>query len=118
MAEQRRSDRLAKQLRSEIAALIRDELDDPRIGELAVTGIRLSKDLGHARVYVHSLDDRPGRRKELLKGLESARGFLRRALSQRLAHLRKTPDLTFVYDTSLDAGTRVEELLAEIESGE
>lgn len=115
MTERRRADRLERQLRAEISTLIESEVDDPRVRSAVVTGIHLSKDLGHARVFVHS----PGpesQREELLKGLESARGFLRRRISQRLSHLRRTPELTFAYDTSFESGIRVEELLAELES--
>lgn len=117
MADLRRSHRLAHQLRAELALLINGEVDDPRVGRVTVTDVRLSKDLRHARVFVHCQDDTPDR-KELLKGLDSARGFLRAQLSHHLAHLRRTPELTFVYDTSFDASMRVEELLEGFEADE
>ena len=118
MTERRRSNRLQRQLTAELAALINGDLDDPRVGSVAVTGVRLSKDVSHARVYIHSLDSLDGKddHKELLKALDSARGFLRRQLSQRLNHLRRTPELTFSYDTSVDAGMRVEALLERLGS--
>lgn len=119
MADLRRSHRLARQLQAELALLIKGEVDDPRVGRVSVTDVRLSKDLGHARVFVHCPDETGEKeKKELLKGLDSARGFLRAQLSHRLAHLRRTPELTFVYDTSLDAGMRVEELIEGLESDE
>jgi len=117
MTDDRRRNRLRRQLQAELAALIASEVDDPRVGSVTVTGIRLSKDLRHARVYIHS----PGSSAdhgELLRGLDSARGFLRTRLSHRLPHLRRTPELTFAYDTTVDAGIRVRELLDLFESEE
>lgn len=118
MTERRRSDRLQKQLMTEVSALINGDLDDPRVGSVVVTGIQLSKDLSHARVFVHSLDPLDGKddHKQLLKVLSSARGFLRRQLSQRLSHLRRTPELTFSYDNSVDSEMRVDQLLAGLDS--
>ena len=114
MSRDRRSNRLGRQLQAELGAIIENDLDDPRIGSVVVTGVRLSRDLAHARVFVHSVSagGDPGK---LIAGLESARGFLRRQLGLRLAHLRKIPDLGFSYDTSVDAGSRVEELLSELD---
>ena len=115
MAEKRRIDRLEQQLKSEIGALVESVLDDPRIGMVTVTAVRLSKDLRYARVYVSAIGkhERPA---DALAGLGSARGFLRRQLSQRLPHLKRTPELTFSYDESVEKGMRVEELIEKIHS--
>lgn len=110
MTDSRRSHRLANQIQAELATLIRDEVDDPRVGHATVTAVRLSRDLSHARVFVHSSDASVDQ-KRLLGGLASARGFLRTQLSHRLGHLRRIPELSFHYDTSMEAGIRVEELL-------
>ena len=115
MAEKRRINRLAQQLRIEIGALVESALEDPRVGTVAVTEVRLSGDLRHARVYVSTLGDAKGRA-DALRGLDSARGFLRRQLSQRLPHLRRTPELTFSYDESVETGMRVEGLIEKINS--
>lgn len=117
MSEPRRSHRLARQLQAELAALINDEIDDPRVGHLSVTGVKLSRDLRHARIFVHSIEEARDH-KQLLRGLESAKGFLRTQLSHRLGHLRRTPELTFAYDTTFDAEVRIEELLGLFESEE
>jgi ribosome-binding factor A len=113
-----RSDRLARQLRAELGSLVETELDDPRVSNVVVTDVRLSRDLGHARVYVYvpegGAHDRDPDHRRLLAGLESARGFLRRQLSLRLGHLRRTPELTFTYDVSIEQGTRVEALLERL----
>jgi ribosome-binding factor A len=119
MADLRRSHRLARQLQAELALLVSGEVDDPRVGRVSVTDVRLSRDLHHARIFVHCADETSEKEKKaLLEGLDSARGFLRAQLSHRLAHLRRTPELTFVYDTSLEAGMRVQELLEGFESDE
>ena len=115
MAEKRRIDRLEQQLRIEIGTLVESALEDPRVGTVAVTEVRVSGDLRHARVYVSTLGDAKGRA-DTLEGLDSARGFLRRQLSQRLPHLRRTPELTFGYDESVETGMRVEELIEKINS--
>jgi ribosome-binding factor A len=117
MAEKRRADRLSRQLKSELASIIDTRIDDPRVGNVALTRVRLSNDLGHATVYVHTTQDSE-RRNELLKGLNSARGFLRSQLSLRLPHLKRTPELRFEFDRSVEAGLRVEELLEGLESPE
>ena len=117
MTENRRIDRLGNQLRSEISALIDTTLDDPRINMVSVTEVRVSPDLRHARVYVSTLD-KSANEKNILAGLDSARSFLRRQLSQRLPHLRRTPDLTFSYDGSIETELRVEQLIQEIRSPE
>lgn len=115
MAEGRRADRLSRQLRAELAAIIDQEIDDPRVGSLVITRVRLSRDLGHATVYVHSAAS-PTERESQVKCLNSAQGFLRRQLSSRLAHLRRVPELRFEFDRSAEAGMRVEELLAEMDT--
>ena len=106
MAEKRRTDRLARQLRSELASVIDTHVDDPRVSSLTVTRVRLSSDLGHATIYVHSTSS-SDQRKDQLRGLRSASGFLRRQLGTRLGHLRRIPELRFEFDRSLEAGLRV-----------
>ncbi len=113
MAEKRRLDRVGQQVRTELGFLIETGLDDPRIGPVGVTHVRMSKDLRHARVYVSGMGSQTDR-EETMAGLHSARGFLRRQLSLRLPHLQRTPELTFDYDDTVESGMRVEEILAEI----
>lgn len=115
MIENRRIDRLGRQLKSEISNLIDTTLDDPRVKMVSVTEVRVSPDLRYARVYVSTLDKSDGQ-ENILAGLDSARSFLRKQLSQRLPHLKRTPDLTFAYDESVETGMRVEELIQEIRS--
>ena len=117
MADKKRLDRLAQQLRTELDALIESEIDDPRVNMVRVTHVRVSNDMRYARVYVNTLGS-DGERTSALEGLDSARGFLRRQLSHRLGHLKRTPELTFDYDESVEKEMRIEELLAQIDSEE
>ena len=117
MAEKKRLERLAEQLRAELNALIEGEIDDPRVGMINVTHVRLSNDMRYARIYV-STSGGSGESKTALEGLDSASGFLRSQLSHRLPHLKRTPELRFNYDRSIEKETKIEELLAKIHSDE
>ncbi|MBI4458632.1 MAG: 30S ribosome-binding factor RbfA [Acidobacteria bacterium] len=117
----RRAERLADLIREEIGNLLEYEVKDPRIGFVTVIGVRLSGDLHTAVVSVSILGD-DEKKKEGLKGLAAAHGFLRRQLAQRLG-LRYAPEVTFELDRTEAAEQRIEELLREIrpepdESGE
>lgn len=109
----RRIDRIEEQLRIELSEIIEREIQDPRIGLVTVTHVKVSPDLRHARVFVTVLGG-PDQRKKSIDGLKSAASFTRRALSKRLHHLRRIPDLTFDYDESIEKGIRIEELLDQI----
>jgi ribosome-binding factor A len=110
----RRTERLAGQVREELAGMI-SELKDPRIGFVTVTRVSLTEDLRMARVGVGVLGD-PGQREKTLQGLRQAAGFLRRELGRRL-RIRYTPEIVFEYDQGLDATDRVARLLREIKPG-
>ena len=107
----RRSERLADELREQVAELLRDQVKDPRIGFITITRVELTGDLGFARVFVGVLGDETQRRRSL-EGLKQAAGFLRRQLARRL-RIYQVPELRFQYDTGLDATDRVAALLRE-----
>ncbi len=107
-----RINRMSEQIRAELAELIENEVADPRVGAVAVTGVRLSHDGKTALVQVSPLDPRAVDR-ECLQGLESARAFLRRELAARL-QMRYTPDLKFAIDHGPQNAARVESLLDRI----
>jgi ribosome-binding factor A len=115
--EGRRVGRIEEQLRMELSEIIEREIEDPRIGLATVTAVKVSPDLRNARVYISVLGDEQ-QRKKTMQGLNSAASFARRALSQRLAHLRRIPELTFAYDESVETGNRIEELLDQIKPEE
>ncbi len=111
----RRVDRIEEQLRIELSEILERELQDPRVHFVTVTGVKVSPDLGHARVFISILGGAE-ERKKALQGLRSAASFARRSLSKRLHHLRKMPELTFDYDESIEKVNRIEELLDQIKS--
>jgi len=104
-----RHERLADQIRTEIASLIEGELKDPRIGFVTVTHVEVSPDLGHARVFVSVLGDDEAR-EQSMAGLGSAAGYVRRAVAQRL-RLRRAPELLFAFDAGAEKAERIEDLL-------
>jgi ribosome-binding factor A len=107
----RRSERLAEEIREEVARMISTELKDPRLGFVTVVRVELAHDLGYARVHVGVLGDEKEREKSLV-ALRSAAGFVRRELGRRL-RIHHTPEIDFRYDKGLDATDRVARLLQE-----
>jgi ribosome-binding factor A len=101
--------RIADQIQRDLADLIRNELKDKRIGMITLTGVEVSQDYGHAKVYYTTL----GSAEENFlteKGLQHAAVFLRSQLSQRL-RLRVVPLLHFTYDRSIEQGTHLSQLI-------
>ncbi len=107
----RRPERLAEEMREEIARMIATELKDPRLGFVTVTRVEVAHDLRYARVHVGVLGSDAEREKSLT-ALRSAAGFIRRELGRRL-RIHHSPEVDFRYDKGLDATDRVARLLAE-----
>lgn len=104
-------ERLSEAIREEVVALIEGELADPRIGLATVTEVKLSPDGKSAHVFIGVLAERTEEEGEqTLKGLQSARNYIRHELARRLG-LRTAPELHFVLDRSEQYGERIEELL-------
>src|SRR5687767_7827915 len=108
----RRIERLNEQLKREIADILRFSVRDPRIGDVTVTSATTSTDLSLAQVYV-SMSGEPEEREQTLEGLNAAAPFIRAELSKRLT-IRKTPELRFRTDESLDYAMRIERLLHQV----
>jgi ribosome-binding factor A len=106
-----RSLRIADQIQRELADLIRNELKDPRIRMLTLTGVEVSHDYAHAKVFYTTLRSESDNFL-INNGLEHAAGFLRSQLSHRLK-LRVVPQLHFVYDQSIERGVRLSQLIDE-----
>ena len=113
----RRIDRIEEQFRIELSEIIGLEVRDPRIGLIAITGVKVTPDLAHARVSISVLGG-PEERKLALQGLRSAAAYTRRALAKRLHHLKRIPDLIFEYDVSIEQETRMNELFDQIKPEE
>ena len=106
--------RVNEEIQRELAAQIRS-LKDPRVsgtGMVSVTRVNTTPDLRYAQVFISVLDK--AQEKDVLKGLKSAAGFLRRELGSSL-RLRYTPELQFVADDSIEHGAHILELLRDVE---
>ena len=102
--------RVAEQIQRELADIIRDEIRDPRVGSVTVSGVEVARDLGYARVYMTVLGGDAAVGEEAATVLNRAGGFLRRELGRRV-RLRSVPALRFSYDPSFDRGARLSELI-------
>src|SRR6058998_1674642 len=92
------------------------DLKDPRIGFVTVTAVQTSPDLRHARVFVSVLGN-DHEREETLAGLQHAHGLLQAEVA-RVMHMKRTPELKFVYDETVEKGMRINELLESEDLGE
>ncbi len=107
-----RSHRVAEQMQREIAQLLQFEVKDPRVGHVTVTAVEVTGDMAHAKIFysVSALDAKT--QPKIQQGLEKVSGFLRTQLAKRML-LRTVPQLHFVYDTSIDYGTKMSQLIDE-----
>jgi ribosome-binding factor A len=109
----KRTDRVGDLILKEISEMIlKGEVKDPRLSSIVFTGIKITDDLGLARIYFTVMSDGL-KKEEILTGLQSATGFIKRWLSKRL-RIKKIPDLKFEFDTALEEGYRVDDLLREV----
>ena len=108
----RRPERLAEVIKEEVSAMLRGELKDPRIGFATITGVEVSSDLRHAKIYV-SVYGSAEEQKSTLEALQAARGYVKGELGRRL-RLRYAPEVVFKLDPSLERGARIMELLQEV----
>lgn len=106
-----RQERVNSQFKTELADLLR-RVKDPRIGFVSVTDVEVTPDLKQARVYVSVLGNEDARR-DTLSGLRSATGFIKTELARRV-RLRFMPDIEWRYDSSIEHGARINELLNQV----
>lgn len=114
MQEFSRSERVGAEMRKELAYLLRDAVKDPRLAEVTIQEVRVTRDLSHAKVYFTLLDKEEA--KHFVQILERAAGFLRKQLG-KVMKLRTVPELHFVYDSSIEDGQRLSELIDKAVSG-
>ncbi|NWG38371.1 MAG: 30S ribosome-binding factor RbfA [Hydrogenophilaceae bacterium] len=107
-----RSRRVADEIQRELAEIIRLELKDPRIGLITITGVEVTNDLEHARIFITRLTTKPAAtsHEDVLHALRRAAGFLRSQLAQRMK-LRLVPQLTFAYYESVERGMHLSQLI-------
>jgi len=112
----KRPQRVGDRIKEEISDLLLRKIRDPRIGFLTITKVQMSKDLRRAKVLFSTMGDEK-EREQVLIGLKSATGFIKRELSGRL-ELRYMPDIVFQYDPSLEYGSRIAKVIDEANRGE
>ena len=112
MAQGSRTDRVGDLIRGELSTMITRDARDPGVRHVTVTRVRMTKDLQQARVYYTVLADESGSR-NAGRALRRARSFLKRQLGRRL-RLRHVPELTFLYDDSVEQQDRIARLFAQI----
>ena len=106
-----RTDRIADQIQRDLAVLLQREIKDPRVGMPTISGVKVSRDLAYADVYVTFMAiDAPEKVKEALEVLEHASGMLRSLLSKSIK-LRVMPRLRFHYDQTIVEGPRISALI-------
>jgi ribosome-binding factor A len=106
-----RADRVAEQIRRDLAEIIRTELKDPRIGMISLSAVEVTPDYAHATVFFTTLTDHTAI-PEIIKGLARASGFLRGQLGRRIK-LHQIPELHFKFDESLERGMSLTRLIDE-----
>ncbi len=111
-----RTDRIDAQLREEIGTILARDVADPRVGFVTVTAVQTAPDLSHARVWV-SVIGTADERKETLRALRGAMGFVRRELGRRLS-LRRVPVLHVRLDDGSERGTRLMKIIDDLGSGD
>jgi ribosome-binding factor A len=105
-----RSERVAGQLRRDLAKLIQSEVKDPEVGFVSLSDVEVTRDLSHAKVFITVFE--PEKAKESLKALRRAAPFLRSRLA-KLMRMRHVPELHFQHDDSVEQGSHIDELIAK-----
>jgi len=110
----KRSVRVGDLIKQEIADILMRKIKDPRVGFVTVTDVELSDDLRNAKVFVSIYG---GDKEETLTGLKSASAFIRSELGRRMS-MRCVPEILFRFDTTIEQGAHIMELLHKIENNE
>ena len=104
--------RLANVLAKEISSILMLEVKDEDIKFVTITHVDLSSDLSYAKVYCTVLDDE--KRDKCIHDLNGAKGFIRNELIKRKIEMRKIPELTFIFDESIEYGNKIEKIIEKI----
>jgi ribosome-binding factor A len=110
---ERRQQRVAEEIQRRSSQFIREELKDPRLGFLTITGVDINSDLTHATIYVSVLGDEAEQR-GTMEALQRARGLIKRDIGDWL-RIRTVPEIAFKHDTSIERGTRILKLIKGLE---
>lgn len=104
--------RLNEEIKREVSVILQREIKDPRLGFVSVTDVELSRDMSYCKVYV-SVFGSEEERESSMQALQRAAGFVRTEIGRRV-RMRKTPEVRFVYDSSLEQGAKINAILKDI----
>lgn len=107
-----RANRVGEQMKKELGDIIGRKIKDPRVGFVTVTDVQVTGDLQQATVYISILGDED-QKIDSLNGLQKAKGFIRSEIGHRI-RLRKTPEIEFELDESIDYGNKIESILKQL----
>jgi len=115
MATSRRVSRISSLIKREVSQMLLYDIKDDRVGAgmVSVTDVQVSGDLQHAKIFV-SIYGTEAAKIETMEGLQSSTGFVRRELGQRVS-LRRTPEIAFLEDSSIERGDRIINLINRLE---
>ncbi len=113
--EGKRSEKVADLIQKEVSEMLLKSIKDPRIGFVTITRVAVSEDCRFAKVYF-SVAGTPAEKESSVKGLDSAKGYVRKELGRRL-QLRYTPEIVFQFDPSIEYAIHMEELIQSIKQG-
>jgi ribosome-binding factor A len=106
-----RLQRISDRIREEMSELLIQEVSDPRLAGVTITDVKVDRELAYAEVYVSAIEGQV-RAEEILEGFETAKGYFRHALSQRI-DLRTFPRLRFHWDPTPENAEKIEKLIAD-----
>lgn len=112
----KRVNRISEQIKKEVGDILNTKLKDPRIGFVTVTDVEVTNDLQQATIFISILGDEEEKQSTLV-GLTKASGFIRSEIGKRI-QLRKTPEIKFSYDESLEYGNKIESILRKLNEEE
>lgn len=104
-------DRIASNIMKEISIILMEEVKNPDIKFVTITACKVTNDLSFAKVYFTVLDD--SKRKDTLEALNSASGFIRKELADRI-EIRHIPEIEFIFDESIEYGNKIEKIIEKI----
>lgn len=110
---ERRQQRVAEEIQRRSSQFIREELKDPRLGFLTITGVEINSDLTHATIFVSVLGDE-GEREQTMEALRRAKGLIKRDIGDWL-RLRTVPEIVFKLDRSIERGTHILQVMKGLE---
>lgn len=114
MAQGSRPDRVGEEIRKELSELIAREVHDPGVGFVTITRVKMTPDLQNARVFYTLIGDTKARQ-DTHRALGRAAAFLRRQVANRL-RLKHAPELSFLYDESIERQDRIEKIILDIQA--